>query len=58
MRQGTSGFLLMCSKFYPDMFRQVVAIFRGVIGALLATQAMSVLWAYTGYGPFSVASCR
>jgi hypothetical protein len=24
MRQGTSGFFLMCSKFYPDMFRQVV----------------------------------
>jgi hypothetical protein len=29
IRQGSSGFLLKCSKFYPDMFRQVVAIFRG-----------------------------
>jgi hypothetical protein len=29
MCQGISGFLLMCSKFYPDMFWQVVAIFRG-----------------------------
>jgi hypothetical protein len=29
MRQGNSGFLLMRSRFYPDMFRQVVAIFRG-----------------------------
>jgi hypothetical protein len=30
----------------------------GVVGALLATQAVSVLWAYTGYGPYSMASCR
>jgi hypothetical protein len=48
----------MCSKFYPDMFRQVVAIFRGVVSALQATRAMSVLWGYTGYDLSSGASCR
>jgi hypothetical protein len=32
--------------------------FQGVVGALQATQAMSALWAYTGYDPSSVASCR
>jgi hypothetical protein len=31
---------------------------QGVVDALLAAQAMSVLWAYTGYDPSSVASCR
>jgi hypothetical protein len=31
---------------------------QGVLGALEANQAMSVLWAYTYYGPSSVASCR
>jgi hypothetical protein len=31
------------------MFRQVVAIFRGFVGALEATQAVSVLWAYADY---------
>jgi hypothetical protein len=34
----------------------MVTIFRGsVVGALEATQAMSVLWAYTDYDPSSVA---
>jgi hypothetical protein len=42
----------------PRHVRQVVAIFRGVVDALQATRAMSVLWAYTGYDPSSVASCR
>jgi hypothetical protein len=39
------------------MFRQVVAIFRGAVDALEATRAMSVLWAYMGYDPSSVARC-
>jgi hypothetical protein len=30
---------------------------QGVVGTLEATQAVSVLWAYTGYGLSSVASC-
>jgi hypothetical protein len=30
---------------------------QGVVGALKATQAVSVLWAYTDYDPSSVASC-
>jgi hypothetical protein len=30
---------------------------QGVVGALEATQAVSVLWEYTDYDPSSVASC-
>jgi hypothetical protein len=37
MRQGTSGFINVF-QIYPNMFRQVVAIFRGVVGALEPTQ--------------------
>jgi hypothetical protein len=39
----------------PNMFRQMVAI---VVGALEATQALSVLWVYADYDPSRVASCR
>jgi hypothetical protein len=45
-------------QVYRNMFWQMVAIFRGVVGALEATQVVSVLWAYTDYDPSIVASCR
>jgi hypothetical protein len=45
-------------QIFRSMFRQVVAIFRGVVGALEATQVIAILWAYTDYDPSSVASCR
>jgi hypothetical protein len=32
--------------------------FQGAVGVSEATQAVSVLWAYTDYDPSSVASCR
>jgi hypothetical protein len=31
---------------------------QGVVGALQVTQTVSVLWAYTGYDPSSVARIR
>jgi hypothetical protein len=45
-------------EIYPNMFWQVVAIFRGVIGVLEATKVISILWAYMDYDPSSVASCH
>jgi hypothetical protein len=57
MCQGTSGFY----NVFQILPRHVSASgchLQGVVGALEATQAMSVLWAYTDYDPSSVASCR
>jgi hypothetical protein len=34
MLKEVVDFLLILSKFYPDMFRQTAAIFRGAVGAL------------------------
>jgi hypothetical protein len=43
-------FLLMLSNFYPDMFRQMVTIFRwSQVTALQATQAMLCVWGYMDY---------
>jgi hypothetical protein len=40
------------------MFQHVIAIFKGVIVTLEATQAISVLWMYMDYDSSSVVSCR
>jgi hypothetical protein len=45
------------SKFYPDMFRQMFAIFRGR-RCHISYSSNSVLWAYTDYDSSCVASCR
>jgi hypothetical protein len=47
--------LLMCLKFPPCVLASGCHL-KGVIGALEATQAMSVLWACTDYDPSSVAT--
>jgi hypothetical protein len=57
MRQGTS----LIYECIPDLPQHVSASgchLQGVVSALEATQVISVLWAYTGYDPSSVASCR
>jgi hypothetical protein len=45
----------------PDIPQHVSASgyhLQGVVGALEATQGISVLWAYTDYDRSSVANCR
>jgi hypothetical protein len=56
MRKGTSGFINMF-QILPRHVSASGCHFQGVVGALEATQAVSVLWAYTDCDPSSVASC-
>jgi hypothetical protein len=57
MRQGFSGFY-SCIPSSPQHVSANGCHLQGVVGSLEATQAVSVLWAYTDYGPSSVASGR
>jgi hypothetical protein len=57
MRQGTNGFLLMCSKFYPTRFGKWLPSSAGR-RYLYKLPKQCVLWAYMGYDPSSVAGCR
>jgi hypothetical protein len=56
MRQGTS-WIYYCIPDLPQHVSASGCHLQRVVGALEAIQAMSVLWAYTDYGPSSVASC-
>jgi hypothetical protein len=57
IRQGTSGFY-SCIPSLPQHVSTNVCHLQGVVGALEAAQAASVLWVYTEYDPSSVASGR
>jgi hypothetical protein len=57
MRQGTS-WIYECVSDLPQHVSASGFHLQGVVGALEATQVMSVLWAFTDYDPSSVASCR
>jgi hypothetical protein len=56
MRQGTSGF---CNAFQvlPQHVSASGCHLQGVVGALEANQAVSVLWACTDYDPSRGAIC-
>jgi hypothetical protein len=57
MHKGSGSILLMHFWIYPNMFRQVIAIIRGLwFPQKLLKQ--SVLWMYTDYGPSRVVSGR
>jgi hypothetical protein len=57
--QASSGFLLICSKFfYPDIFRHLVAILRGSWVPDKLLKLCYVLRACADYDPSHVASCH
>jgi hypothetical protein len=46
-------------QIYPNIFRASGCHLQGVVGALEATQVISVLWANTDYDPLKMATtCR
>jgi hypothetical protein len=57
MRQGTS-WIYLCIPDLPQHVSASGCHLQGVVGALGATQVISVLWAYTDYDPSTVATCR
>jgi hypothetical protein len=52
MHQAVSGFLLMYSKITPTCFGKGCHL-PGVVGALQATQVMSMFWACTNRNPYT-----
>jgi hypothetical protein len=56
MRQRTS-WIYSCIPGLPQHVSASGFHLHGAVGALEATQVISVLWAYTGYDPSSAASC-
>jgi hypothetical protein len=55
--KGVVEFLLIRSKFYPEMFRHTVAILRRSQVLYKLPEGWSLLWACADYDPSSVASC-
>jgi hypothetical protein len=56
MRQGASGFY-SCIPSLPQHVSANGYHLQGIVGALEATQVVSVLWACTDDDPSSMASC-
>jgi hypothetical protein len=57
MRQGTS-WIYSCMPDLPHHVSASVCHLQGVVGALEATQVISMSWEYTDYDPPSVVSNR
>jgi hypothetical protein len=56
MRQGTS-WIYLCIPDLPQHVSAGSCHLQGVVGALEATQVISVLWVNTDKDPFGVTSC-
>jgi hypothetical protein len=57
MLKEVVDFLLICSKFYPDMLWHMIAILRGSWVPYKLPKRCSVLWACADYDSSCMASC-